>query len=254
LALAARDIARLDERMSGRTQVLYHLADELRGIARLGLAYAQNDHDRDRYERVLAASARIVSAVEACRDGKADRDEGSRGDGRADPGAEERSLPHPHSQADSDYVLEVFRENLAHISPVAGAEAVVVRDGRLLLHRRADNGLWAMCGGLAEIGETLAEAAARELWEEARMRGRITRLLGVFDSLRWDMRTKVQLYAAVFEAESDDAPQPTPEATELGFFGPDDLPPLSPSHRLRVPVVFQLLRGERPIPYFDAPR
>ena len=33
-----------------------HLADELRGIARLGLTYAQNDHDRDRYERVLAAA------------------------------------------------------------------------------------------------------------------------------------------------------------------------------------------------------
>jgi len=110
-----------------------------------------------------------------------------------------------------------------------------------------------MCGGLAEIGETLAEAAARELWEESRMRGRITRLLGIFDSLRWDMRTKVQLYAAVFEAESDDEPTPTAEATEFGFFGPDDLPPLSPSHRLRVPVVLQVLRGERPAPYVDLP-
>jgi len=204
-------------------QRLYHLADELRGIARLGLTYAQNEHDRERYERVLVAAAGIVGAVE----------------GRA--------------EAAAGGVLEAFRENLAHVSPVAGAEAVVVREGRLLLHQRADSGLWAMCGGLAEIGETLAEAAARELWEEARMRGRITRLLAVFDSLRWDMRTKVQLYATVFEAESDDDPQPTPEATALGFFGPDELPPLSPSHRLRVPVVFQVLRGERPCPFFDAP-
>jgi ADP-ribose pyrophosphatase YjhB (NUDIX family) len=204
-------------------QALYHLADELRGIAHLGLTYAQNDHDRDRYERILAAGARIVTTVEQGPD---------------------------HGVSD---VLEVFRENLAHVSPVAGAEAVVVRDGRILLHRRADSGLWAMCGGLAEIGETLAGAAARELWEEARMRGRITRLLGVFDSLRWDMRTKVQLYAAVFEVESDDVPQPTPEATEFGFFGPDDLPALSPSHRLRVPVVLQVLRNELPCPYFDLP-
>jgi ADP-ribose pyrophosphatase YjhB (NUDIX family) len=205
------------------TQTLYHLADELRGIARLGLAYARNDHDRDRYERVLGAAARVVTAL----------------DGR------------PEDEAGG--ALEVFRENLAHVSPVAGAEAVVVRDGRILLHRRADSGLWAMCGGLAEIGETLAEAAARELWEEACVRGRITRLLGIFDSLRWDMRTKVQLYAAVFEVESDDDPQPTPEATEFGFFGPDGLPPLSPSHRLRVPVVLEVLRGERACPYFDRP-
>lgn len=207
----------------GTAQTLYHLADELRGIARLGLAYAQNDHDRDRYERVLTTAARIVAAV----DGGPEDEVGS--------------------------VLEVFRANLAHVSPVAGAEAVVVRDGRILLHRRADSGLWAMCGGLAEIGETLAEAAARELWEESRIRGRITRLLAVFDSLRWDMRTKVQLYAAVFQAESDDDPQPTPEATEFGFFGPDELPPLSPSHRLRVPIVLQILRGGRACPFFDVP-
>lgn len=202
-------------------QTLYHLADELRGIARLGLVYAQNDHDRERYERVLAVGARIVDAVEA----------------------------RPDDEAGG--VLEAFRENLAHVSPVAGAEAVVVRGGRILLHRRADNGLWAMCGGLAEIGETLADAAARELWEEARVRGPVTRLLGIFDSLRWEMRTKVHMYAAVFEVQSDDEPSPTPEATELGFFGPDELPPLSPSQRLRVPVVLQIVRGERPGPHVD---
>ena len=209
--------------MRQRKQTLYHLADELRGIAQLGLAYAQNEHDRERYERVLAAGARIVAAIEE-----------RQGD-------------------EAGGVLEAFRENLAHVSPVAGAEAVLVRDGRILLHRRADSGLWAMCGGLAEIGETLAEAAARELWEEAHVRGRIMRLLGIFDSLRWDMRTKVQLYAAVFEVESEDQPSSTAEATEFGFFGPDDLPPLSPSHRRRVPVVFQVLRGEHPAPYFDLP-
>src|SRR5688572_14557113 len=107
------------------TQTLYHLADELRGVALLGLRYAENEYDRERYQHVLAAGARIVAALEA-------RPAGD--------------------------VLEVFRENLAHVSPVAAAEAVVVRGGRILLHRRADNGLWALPGGLAEIGETLADA------------------------------------------------------------------------------------------------
>ncbi|CAA9305223.1 MAG: hypothetical protein AVDCRST_MAG77-6026 [uncultured Chloroflexi bacterium] len=212
--------------MVEREQALFHLADELRGIALLGLAYAQNSHDRDRYERVLAAAARLVGVTE-----RHPTDE---------PGGAER-------------VLATFRENLAHVSPVAGAEAVVVRGGRILLHRRADSGLWAMCGGLAEIGETLAEAAARELWEEARVQGRVTRLLGVFDSLRWDMRTRAHMYAAVFEVESTDEPQPTPEATAFGFFGPSDLPPLSPSHQRRVQVILQLVRGERPVPFVDLP-
>jgi ADP-ribose pyrophosphatase YjhB (NUDIX family) len=204
-------------------QALYHLADELRGVALLGLNYVKNEHDRARYERVLAAGAKIVSTIEA----------------RSD---------------DDSSVLAAFQENLLHVSPVAGAEAVVVRDGKILLHRRADNGLWAMCGGLVEIGETLSDAATRELWEEACVRGRVTRLLAIFDSLRWDMRTKVQLYAALFEVESDDEPSPTPEATELGFFGPEELPPLDPRHLLRVPIVFKVLRGELPCPYFDPPQ
>lgn len=195
-------------------------AGALWAIARLGLHYAQNDHDRARYQRVLAAGARIVAALE---------------------------------ERPADDVLEVFRENLAHVSPLAGAEAVVVRGGRILLHRRADNGLWALPGGLAEIGETLADAAARELWEEVGVRGQISRLLAVFDSLRWDMRTKAQLYAVVFEVASEDEPHPTAEATEVGFFGPGELPPLSPSHVRRIPVIVQMLSGELPAPYFDVP-
>jgi ADP-ribose pyrophosphatase YjhB (NUDIX family) len=190
-------------------------------VARLGLIYAKSPHDQDRYERVLRAASRIVSMVEH------------------------------QSEDEAARTQAVFQENLAHVSPTAGAEAVVVRDGHILLHRRADSGLWAMCGGLAEIGETLAESAARELWEEARVRGRITRLLALFDSLRWGMNTKVHMYAAVFEVESDDEPSPTPEATEFGFFGPDDLPPLSPSHVQRVPIILQIVRGERPAPYVD---
>jgi ADP-ribose pyrophosphatase YjhB (NUDIX family) len=202
------------------SEKLYQIADELRAISLLGLRYTSSDFDRDRYQRVQAASARMIAALEG---------------------------------ATPAEVLEQFQENLDHISPLAGAEAIVVRDGCILLIRRADNGLWAMPGGVAEIGETLADAAARELYEEAGLRGRVVRLLAVFDSLRWDMRTKVQLYASVFQVEADTTPFTTAEATAVGFFGPDDLPPLDPGHARRLPVVFEILRGERPIPYFDPP-
>jgi ADP-ribose pyrophosphatase YjhB (NUDIX family) len=203
-----------------RSEKLYQVADELRAISLLGLRYTTNDFDRDRYRRVQDASARIIAALEG---------------------------------TSVAAILERFQENLDHISPLAGAEALVVRDGRILLIQRTDSGLWAMPGGLVEIGETLADAAVRELREDTGLRGRIIRLLAVFDSLRWDMRTKVQLYASVFLVEAEAAPVSTTEARAVGFFASDDLPPLDPGHAQRVPVVFQLLRGERPIPYFDSP-
>lgn len=45
---------------------------------------------------------------------------------------------------------------------------VVVRDGsgRLLLIRRRDDGRWALPAGAMELGESISDCAARELWEE----------------------------------------------------------------------------------------
>ena len=47
-------------------------------------------------------------------------------------------------------------------------------DGRVLLARRSGttyvNGLWNLPGGQVEGGETLAQAAARETWEEVGVR------------------------------------------------------------------------------------
>ena len=37
---------------------MYLIADELRSIAETGLRYAENDYDRDTYERALSLSAR----------------------------------------------------------------------------------------------------------------------------------------------------------------------------------------------------
>lgn len=52
------------------------------------------------------------------------------------------------------------------------ATRTVVRDGagRLLLIRRADNGLWSVPAGAMELGESIIECAVRELREETGLR------------------------------------------------------------------------------------
>lgn len=197
-------------------ETVYAVADELRAIALLGLRYAENAYDRERYERTLGLSARLVAALE---------------------------------QRSAAEVLGQFKDNLLHISPLAGAEAAVFRDGKLLLIRRHDDGLWALPGGLVDVGETLAEAAERELWEEVGVRGTAVRLLGVFDSRRTRSRDKAQLYHVVFQVETDGTPVPSSEATEVGFFAEVALPALSPGHHVRVPLVVKLARDGAA--YFD---
>ena len=64
----------------------------------------------------------------------------------------------------------------------AAAAVVVGADGRLLLIRRGTDpqrGRWSVPGGRVEPGETVAEAAVREAFEETGARVRAERELGV---------------------------------------------------------------------------
>lgn len=72
--------------------------------------------------------------------------------------------------------------------PKLGVSASVWRDGRVLLVERAKppRGIWAFPGGHVEPGETLEDAAARELFEETGMTATFRGLLGLYDVIRRD--------------------------------------------------------------------
>lgn len=201
------------------TSELYQIADEIRAMAAMGLKFATDHYDLDRYKRLLEVSARLVATLE-----------------RASP----------------EEILEQFAGSLDHVCPRLGADAAVFRDGKILLIKRSDNGLWCTPGGQVDVGESLAEAALRELWEETGLRGEIVKFLGVFDSRFWNSTSKFHMYHNTFLVEIGNAePQLSNESTDVGFFAEDNLPPLFSSHRARVPFTFKLWRGEMSTPYFD---
>ena len=60
--------------------------------------------------------------------------------------------------------------------------SVAIRDagGRVLLARHVEGNQWLLPGGSVEPGETPADAAVREAWEETGLIVHLTRLVGVF--------------------------------------------------------------------------
>ncbi len=198
---------------------LYLVADKLRAIANYGLMHQKNEYDRERLYGVLSASAEMISILD-------DRSQ--------------------------DDVVAEYKDDMNHVSPLIGAEAAVFKDDCLLLIKRHDNEQWAVPGGKVDVGESLKEAAIRELKEETGLIGKADRLLGIFDSLLWGSKDKVHLYHVVFEASTEDgSPAITKEAIDWKFFRSDELPELSPGHDKRVPFLFRLRRGEIETPFLD---
>lgn len=143
------------------------------------------------------------------------------------------------------------------VTPLVGSDVFIPdATGRVLLIRRADNGFWALPGGCQELGETPAECAIRECFEETGLEVRLTRLLGVFSSRRYEYRnyswkdndfTHVLFEAAIAAG----TPTSTAEASEISWFTEDQLPPLSDGHAPRIAFGFRALRDLSLPPFFE---
>lgn len=73
-------------------------------------------------------------------------------------------------------------------APVVGVGAVVWKDDRILLIRRGHpprQGSWSLPGGRQKLGETVDEAALREIREETGVAIRILDIAGVVDLIEW---------------------------------------------------------------------
>ena len=82
-------------------------------------------------------------------------------------------------------------------APIVGVGIVCLRGAEVLLVRRGKpprEGGWSLPGGRQKLGETVREAAARELMEETGIEAAIGALLDVVDSVTKDSDDRVQYH------------------------------------------------------------
>lgn len=123
----------------------------------------------------------------------------------------------------------LLKEAARHVlrRPVIGVAAVAqTADGRYVLIRRRDTGLWALPGGTVEWGETLRSTLCRELMEEAGVETiHLRELCGVYSAPERDWRFHaVTVVAKVTVSEPQRPPKNPLEVIQVGLFEAAELP------------------------------
>lgn len=136
-------------------------------------------------------------------------------------------------------------------SVVPAASAVVTDDnGRILVHRRRDNGLWALPGGVLELGESLSGCAVREVREETGLDIEVTGIVGVYSDPRhvyaYDDGEVRQEFSVCFAAHVIGGElSVSDESYDVNFCTPADIERLPMVDSIRLRIV-DFLSGETP--------
>jgi len=117
--------------------------------------------------------------------------------------------------------------------PCVAVGAVVFKDGRVLLVRRGQppaQDLWAIPGGKVGLGETLQEAAEREIFEETGIIIRARHPIYTFDLLEKTSNGDIRFHYVIVDLIADYVAGDIcagDDAKEARWVGPDDIPQLA---------------------------
>ncbi|MFJ6483956.1 NUDIX hydrolase [Streptomyces sp. NPDC091682] len=127
-------------------------------------------------------------------------------------------------------------------SLVPAASAVVVdEDGRVLLQRRTDNGMWALPGGKMDLGESIGECAIRETFEETGVTVEITGIVGTYTNpghvfAYSDGEVRQEFSICLLARPTGGTLRTSDESFEVAWFAQDAIDdlPMVPSIRKRI--------------------
>ncbi len=137
----------------GKTQVMssqwLEWTRTLQAISQIGLHYAQDPFDLDRYRQVLDIAIRMLAA---------------------------------NTDMAPETIRGMFDTQTGYATPKIDVRGAVFRNNRLLMVReKLDEGRWSLPGGWVDVNDAPHDAVEREILEETGYRARATKLLGVYD-------------------------------------------------------------------------
>lgn len=166
-------------------------------LAQNGLHYAGNEFDRRRYAQAQGLGLRLMELVST-----------------ASWGELERLVAIEHG----------------HATPKVDVRGAVFHDGKVLLVQERSDQLWSLPGGWCDVLESPREAVAREVREETGVTVEVLELAAVLDRERQGHFPPFpfHVYKLFFVCGLVEVGIPDElETLDIGWFSPDELPPLS---------------------------
>jgi ADP-ribose pyrophosphatase YjhB (NUDIX family) len=170
-------------------------AREIFSLSQSGLTYSGNPFDRERYKRLQEITAEMIAS---------------------------------ESEITKQSALDSFSMQAGYSTPKVDVRGAVVRDGKILLIQESADGKWAMPGGWADLGNSPASVAEREVWEESGFRVKAEKVVAVLDANRIEPMEFYHAYKIIFLCKLlGGQPRTSHETLAVDFFNPNHLPPLS---------------------------
>jgi hypothetical protein len=95
-------------------------AREIQALSQTGLHFAENEYQRERFQRLSEISAEILGT---------------------------------YTNLDAEYMLKIFDNQIGYATPRIDVRGAAFQDGNLLLVRERIDGGWTMPGGWADVGD-----------------------------------------------------------------------------------------------------
>jgi len=170
-------------------------AREIFSMSQAGITYSQNEFDIERYKRLQEITAEMIES---------------------------------QAGLSKESVLESFSMQAGYTTPKIDVRGAVIRDNKILLIQERMDGKWAMPGGWADLGNTPASVAEREVWEESGYEVKAEKVVAVLDANRIEPMEFYHAFKIIFLCKlMGGEPRISHETLAVDFFDLDHLPPLS---------------------------
>lgn len=173
-------------------------AKQLQAIAQAGLEYSTDPYDQERFRQIREIAVDIVAK---------------------------------HTSLEHQLVTDLFANESGYQTPKVDVRGAVFRDNKILMVRESGDGSWSLPGGWADIELSVKENVEKEIFEEAGVKAKALRLIGVLDRNKHvDDGYPYSVYKVFVQCQyvQGDFIENI-ETCEARFFSLEELPPLSHS-------------------------